>query len=218
MEFGGYRLAVPDDVFGVRPELTGYEGKEVVVGIRPEDMEDASLVPDAPADRRISSSVLTREALGADVRRALHDRSAARCMTEDAKELAHDVGRRGARGRRARSDRGRVRVPRPSEPADEGAEGRTARARRGRAGCTSSTRTPVRVSTAATESRTAPFVESYGWRGDRRRDTSTEGGEALCGSSGARAARGDRDDRRGLCGEAPSGGGGGGDQAENKGP
>ena len=53
LEFGGYRLAVPDEVLAARPALKGYEGKQVIVGIRPEDMEDAALAPDAPADHRI---------------------------------------------------------------------------------------------------------------------------------------------------------------------
>ncbi len=91
VEFGGYRLAVPDDVFGSRPDLKGYEGKQVIVGIRPEDMEDAAMMPEAPADHRISSSVLLREALGADV--LVHFMiKAPTLLTEDAKELAHDVG------------------------------------------------------------------------------------------------------------------------------
>ena len=90
-EFGGYRLAVPDEVLGQRPDLKGYEGKEVVLGIRPEDMEDAALVPDAPADRRIRSAVVLREALGADVL-AHFMIKAPTVMTEDVKELAHDVG------------------------------------------------------------------------------------------------------------------------------
>ncbi len=91
VEFGGYRLAVPDDVFGSRPELKGYEGKQVIVGIRPEDMEDAELVPDAPAEHRISSAVLLQEALGADVLVHFMIKAPA-LMTEDAKELAGDVG------------------------------------------------------------------------------------------------------------------------------
>ena len=90
-EFGGYRLAVPDEVFGARPDLKAYEGREIVLGIRPEDMEDASLVPDAPADRRIRSGVVLREALGADVL-AHFMVKAPTVMTEDVKELAHDVG------------------------------------------------------------------------------------------------------------------------------
>jgi multiple sugar transport system ATP-binding protein len=90
-EFGGYRLAVPDEVLGTRPDLKGYEGKEVVLGIRPEDMEDAALVPDAPADRRIRSAVVLREALGADVLAHFMVKAPA-VMTEDVKELAVDVG------------------------------------------------------------------------------------------------------------------------------
>jgi multiple sugar transport system ATP-binding protein len=91
LEFGGYRLAVPDDVLAARANLKGYEGKPVIVGIRPEDMEDAELVPEAPGDHRISSAVLLREALGADVLVHFMIKAPA-LLTEDAKELAHDVG------------------------------------------------------------------------------------------------------------------------------
>jgi multiple sugar transport system ATP-binding protein len=91
IEFGGYRLGVPDDVLATRPALKAYEGKQVVVGIRPEDMEDASLMPDAPSDRRITSGVILREALGADV--LVHFMiKAPVVITEDTKELAGDVG------------------------------------------------------------------------------------------------------------------------------
>jgi multiple sugar transport system ATP-binding protein len=90
-EFGGYRLAIPEEVLGERPDLKGYEGKEVVLGIRPEDMEDASLVPDAPADHRIRSAVILREALGADVLAHFMVKAPV-VLTEDVKELAHDVG------------------------------------------------------------------------------------------------------------------------------
>ena len=90
-EFGGYRLAVPDDVFKAHPDLKGYEGKQVIVGIRPEDMEDAAMKSDSPADHRISSAVILREALGADVLVHFMIKAPA-VLTEDAKELAHDVG------------------------------------------------------------------------------------------------------------------------------
>src|SRR5688500_6584267 len=91
IEFGGYRLAVPDDVLGIRPALKAYEGKQVVVGIRPEDMEDASLMPDAPPDRRITSGVILREALGADV--LIHFMiKAPVVITDDTKELAGEEG------------------------------------------------------------------------------------------------------------------------------
>jgi multiple sugar transport system ATP-binding protein len=91
VEFGGYRLGVPQQVLSARPELKAFDGKPVIVGLRPEDMEDASLVPDAPVDRRIRTTVILREALGADV--VAHVRiQAPAVVTEDVKELAHDVG------------------------------------------------------------------------------------------------------------------------------
>jgi multiple sugar transport system ATP-binding protein len=91
VEFGGIRLGVPDQVFRARPALAGYDGKNVIIGLRPEDMEDAALVPDAPPERRITSSVNLREALGADV--LIHfSVQAPEVITEDVRELAHDVG------------------------------------------------------------------------------------------------------------------------------
>jgi multiple sugar transport system ATP-binding protein len=91
VEFGGFRLALPGEVFAARPALEGFDGSQVIVGIRPEDMEDATLVTDAPADRRIRSNVILREALGADV--LVHFTiKAPTVTTEDAKELAGDVG------------------------------------------------------------------------------------------------------------------------------
>jgi multiple sugar transport system ATP-binding protein len=91
VEFGGISLDVPDDVLSARPALKAYEGNPVVVGIRPEDMEDASLVAEAPSTRRIRSHAILREALGADV--LVHFGVRARpVVTEDTRELASDVG------------------------------------------------------------------------------------------------------------------------------
>jgi multiple sugar transport system ATP-binding protein len=91
VEFGGFRLSLPDEVFAERPALRAFEGKQVIVGVRPEDMEDAVLIADAPADRRIRSNVMLREALGADVLVHFKIRAPA-VMTEDVRELAGDVG------------------------------------------------------------------------------------------------------------------------------
>jgi multiple sugar transport system ATP-binding protein len=91
VDFGGITLGLPDDTFRDRPGLKGYEGKRVIIGLRPEDLEDATLVSDAPADRRIRSNAILREALGADV--LVHFKvQAPVVITEDVKELAHDVG------------------------------------------------------------------------------------------------------------------------------
>ncbi|HEX7464168.1 MAG TPA: sn-glycerol-3-phosphate ABC transporter ATP-binding protein UgpC [Actinomycetota bacterium] len=91
IEFGGFRLGLPDEVLAERSALRAFEGRQVIVGIRPEDMEDAALVADAPADRRIRSNVLLREALGADVLAHFKIRAPV-VVTEDVRELAHDVG------------------------------------------------------------------------------------------------------------------------------
>jgi multiple sugar transport system ATP-binding protein len=54
-------------------------------------MEDASLVSDAPPERRITSIVELREALGSDV--VVHFTiDAPQAMTDDVKELAVDAG------------------------------------------------------------------------------------------------------------------------------
>jgi len=91
VDAGGFRLPLPDEVLAVRPALRAYEGRSIVVGIRPEDMEDASLVSDAPPERRIASVVDLHEALGSDV--VVHFPVQARqAMTEDVAELAVDVG------------------------------------------------------------------------------------------------------------------------------
>jgi multiple sugar transport system ATP-binding protein len=86
-----FQLPVPDEVMAERPDLRQYEGRKVVVGIRPEDMEDASLVSEAPAERRITSTVELREALGSDVV-AHFPIDAPPPVTEEAIDLAADVG------------------------------------------------------------------------------------------------------------------------------
>jgi multiple sugar transport system ATP-binding protein len=90
VEVGSYRLPIPASVLAERPDLRRYEGQKVVLGIRPEDMEDASLAGDTPTDRRISSTVDLQEALGSDV--LVHvPIEAPPAITEDVKELATDV-------------------------------------------------------------------------------------------------------------------------------
>ena len=57
----------------------------------PEDMEDATLVSDAPAERRIRAVIELREALGSDV--VVHFAlDAPPAITDDVRELAVDVG------------------------------------------------------------------------------------------------------------------------------
>jgi multiple sugar transport system ATP-binding protein len=90
VQMGSSRLPVPDDLLAERPALRGYDGRTIVLGIRPEDMEDAALVSDAPSERRITSTVELREALGSDV--VVHfPIDASPAVTEHIMELASDI-------------------------------------------------------------------------------------------------------------------------------
>jgi multiple sugar transport system ATP-binding protein len=61
---GSLRLAVRDSVLSKRPALADYIGRELVLGIRPEDMEDATFVADAAPERCLETRVDLRESLG----------------------------------------------------------------------------------------------------------------------------------------------------------
>jgi multiple sugar transport system ATP-binding protein len=106
VEFGESRLRVDDAARKARPALAHHEGKEVVVGLRPESMEDAALVPEAPADRRLQVTVDLIEALGSHI--VIHFTiDAPIVLTEDTKELAHDVGAEALDDLAAKADEGR---------------------------------------------------------------------------------------------------------------
>jgi multiple sugar transport system ATP-binding protein len=66
-QFGDQRLRLPDDVVSKRPDLPRFEGRRLILGIRPEDIEDAALVRDVPPDSTIASEVDIREDLGSEV-------------------------------------------------------------------------------------------------------------------------------------------------------
>ena len=123
----GLPLPVPAEVLAQRPGLRAFrDRRKIILGIRPEDMEDASLVSDAPPERRIAATVELREALGSDV--LVHfPINAPPAVTEDV-ELALDAGR--ARPRGGAPGRGRHdHRDRPPQPADPGPQRRADRAR-----------------------------------------------------------------------------------------
>ena len=104
---GDLHLQLSDETVAGRPGLSEYDGKTVVLGIRPEDMEDASLVADAPSGHRFRAEVDLREALGSDV--LVHFAIAARpAITEDVKELAVDVGVEALQKMQDHAERGRT--------------------------------------------------------------------------------------------------------------
>jgi multiple sugar transport system ATP-binding protein len=89
--FGGVTLKVDQELVRERPALRGYAGRSVILGIRPEAIQDAELAADAPVDRRLNTRVQLREALGSEV--LIHfSVDAPPVLTEDTRELARDLG------------------------------------------------------------------------------------------------------------------------------
>src|SRR5436190_16751340 len=88
---GDHRGVLDDETLTAKPVLAEYEGRRLVLGIRPEDLEDAALVSDVPPERRLRGVVKLREALGSEI--MVHFTIPARpAVTEDVRELAADVG------------------------------------------------------------------------------------------------------------------------------
>jgi multiple sugar transport system ATP-binding protein len=88
---GEQRLRLDDALVAARPALKYYEGRSVVVGVRPEQLEDAEIASDIPADRHLRGEVELREALGSEL--MVHFRvDVPPAMTAEVKELAEDAG------------------------------------------------------------------------------------------------------------------------------
>ena len=67
VSFGEHRLAVDDLAARNRSALNDYLGRTIILGIRPEDFEDASIETSAPSDRRMKVTCDLTEPLGAEV-------------------------------------------------------------------------------------------------------------------------------------------------------
>jgi len=87
---GPHSISLDDETVASHPALRSFIGQTVILGIRPEDLEDATLAPDTPADRRLKGTVRLRESLGSEVMVHLQI-DAKPALTEDVKELAQDT-------------------------------------------------------------------------------------------------------------------------------
>jgi multiple sugar transport system ATP-binding protein len=67
LKLGSQSLEVPAAVLSNKPGLREHAGASVTVGIRPEDMEDASVKTDHPTGQRIKTDVELVEALGSEL-------------------------------------------------------------------------------------------------------------------------------------------------------
>jgi multiple sugar transport system ATP-binding protein len=86
---GEARVEVGEHVLAARPALASYENRPIILGIRPESLEDAALAGDD--DPRLRGRAELREALGSEV--LVHFSVDARpAVTDDVRELAEDVG------------------------------------------------------------------------------------------------------------------------------
>ncbi len=88
---GNQKIRLNAETIQARPALRRFEGRNVIVGIRPEDLEDAQLARDIPPEQHIRGRVELREALGSEI--MVHFSTAARpAITDETAELARDIG------------------------------------------------------------------------------------------------------------------------------
>ena len=142
--FGEHRLRLAEPRSTRNPGLERFEGRSVALGIRPEDMEDASLVSEGAPGRRLSVVCDIREDMGSEV--YVHFNIAAQPVATkevleahvvDAPEDAEArIAAEQARGAGLRSSRGST-APRARK------SGRSSSWQSTSSACTSSTRRPA---------------------------------------------------------------------------
>jgi multiple sugar transport system ATP-binding protein len=120
--FGPHRLAVAEKAVREHPALERYLGKNVVFGIRPEHLEDASLSGDATPESVLDVSVELREELGSEVDlhcavgvAPLHPAGLGDDDVDGAADGAHAAGPEGPAGA------GRAPAAGPADPVGPGA-------------------------------------------------------------------------------------------------
>jgi multiple sugar transport system ATP-binding protein len=64
---GGQRLPVDETELALHPKLAERAGTGVIVGVRPEHLEDAALAANGRPDRRVRGLVRLKEALGSEI-------------------------------------------------------------------------------------------------------------------------------------------------------
>jgi len=89
-KLGSQELTLGAQTLETRPALADFAGRTVVLGIRPEHLEDASL-EEAPDGPRLRGTMTLREALGAEVM-AHFTIDARPAVTDEVRELVHDAG------------------------------------------------------------------------------------------------------------------------------
>jgi multiple sugar transport system ATP-binding protein len=104
---GTQTLQLDDQGIDDRPALRAYEGRDVILGIRPEDLEDAAMATGSVPEQHLTGKAELLEALGSEI--MVHfsiDAQAA--MTEDVQELQDDMGEDRAAAGPIASDAGKA--------------------------------------------------------------------------------------------------------------
>ena len=91
VKLGDQVLKISEEEVGNRPGLKKYVGKEVVLGIRPQDFEDPEYAQESAEGSRLKANIDLIEAVGTET--MVHFTvDAPLAITEDMKELAADIG------------------------------------------------------------------------------------------------------------------------------
>ena len=93
-QIGDQTISLGPETLQNHPALRAYEGKQVIIGIRPEDLEDAALETGAPPDSQLHGRLELREALGSEIM-AHFAIKGAHAETDETRELAKDAGAEG---------------------------------------------------------------------------------------------------------------------------
>lgn len=123
-KIGDQTVSLDEETMRSKPALSSYVGRRVILGIRPEDLEDAALVGGDAAGSRLHGTVDLTEALGSEI--MVHFKIKARpAVTDDVRELAQDLGNELQLGRLSDEEsttfvgrfgaRSRVRPDQPAE-------------------------------------------------------------------------------------------------------
>jgi multiple sugar transport system ATP-binding protein len=88
---GEQRLTLAPQALELHPALQQYVGRTVVMGVRPENVEDPTIATEMPTDQRLRGKLMLREALGSEII-AHFEIEAPPVLTADTRELAEDIG------------------------------------------------------------------------------------------------------------------------------
>jgi multiple sugar transport system ATP-binding protein len=84
-------LTLDEETLAAHPAIRDFDGRTVVLGVRPESLDDASIVTDAPPDRRLRGKIVLTDALGSEIL-AHVSIEASPATTEEVRELKAATG------------------------------------------------------------------------------------------------------------------------------